>query len=494
MSEAFELGLFTFGDLTPDVQTGRTISARQRMAEFSAAAKLADESGLDVFAVGEHHRLDMVVSATAVVLGAIAAQTQRLRLASAVTILSTADPVTVFEDFATVDLISGGRAEIIAGRGIFTESFPLFGYDLADYDDLFAEKLELLMKLNAAERITWQGRFRAPLQDAPVPPRPVQDRLPIWVGSGGTPGSVERAGALGLPLALANISIPPAKLAPVVGLYRAAATQAGHDASKLRVSVATHMHIRENSQDALDEFYPHYAGYFLSHTPSQYRAQQITRADYEARASEHGAIFVGSPQQIIEKILYERELFGHQRFIAQVDIGGMPFANVARVIELFATKVAPIIRGRLVERGYDGFTRKRLRHRPAGTAARGFAPGARQRPLHRRRKPAGPGLRGDAALAARACAHPFDRDGSQGVPGVLAVLTGADCVADGLKPIPHKPWSPHQQKAQLDQRAASRRSKRRIMRCRPTRRGSSAKRSRWSLPRPCTRRKTAPNG
>jgi probable LLM family oxidoreductase len=345
MAEAFELGLYTFGDLTPDAQTGKTISAEQRLTEILAAAKLADASGLDVFAVGEHHRLDMAVSATAVVLAAMAATTQRIRLASAVTILSTADPVTVFEDFATVDLISSGRAEIIAGRGIFTESFPLFGYDLADYDELFREKLELLMKLNTAERVTWQGRFRSALHDAPIPPRPAQSRLPIWIGTGGTQSSIERAGAVGLPLALANISLPPATLAPMIDLYRRAGLQAGHSASDLKVSLATHMYIRENSQEALDEFYRYYAAYFFTHTPSQYRAQQITRADYDARASQHGAIFVGSPQQIIDKILYERELFGHQRFLAQIDIGGMPFANVARVIELFATKVAPVIRG-----------------------------------------------------------------------------------------------------------------------------------------------------
>ncbi len=345
MREAFQLGLYTFGELTPDARTGKAIRAEQRLAEILGAAKLADELGLDVFAVGEHHRLDMSVSATPVVLAAIAATTQRIRLASAVTILSTADPVRVFEDFSTVDLISGGRAELIAGRGVFTESFPLFGYDLADYDDLFAEKLELLLKLNAAERVTWQGRFRPALNDAPISPRPAQGHLPIWVGTGGTPGSIVRAGALGLPLALANISIPPAQLAPVSDLYRRTGMEAGHDARDLKLSIATHMHVQENSQDALNEFYPHYAGYFRNHTPAHFRAQEISRADYEARASPHGALFVGSPQQIIDKILYERELFGHQRFLAQIDIGGLPFAKVARVIELFSTKIAPVIRG-----------------------------------------------------------------------------------------------------------------------------------------------------
>jgi probable LLM family oxidoreductase len=344
MREAFQLGLYTFGELTPDAQTGTAIGARQRLADILAAAKLAEEAGLDVFAVGEHHRLDMSVSATPVVLAAIAARTERIRLASAVTILSTADPVRVFEDFSTVDLISGGRAELIVGRGVFTESFPLFGYDLADYDDLFAEKLDLLLEINAAERVTWQGRFRPALHDAPVPPRPAQSLLPIWVGTGGTPASIARAGALGLPLALANISIPPAQLAPMSELYRRTGMEAGHDAGDLALSIATHMHVQDNSQDALNDFYPHYAGYFRNHTPAHFRTQVITRADYEERASPRGALFVGSPQQIIDKILYERELFGHQRFLAQIDIGGLPLARVARVIELFATKIAPVIR------------------------------------------------------------------------------------------------------------------------------------------------------
>jgi probable LLM family oxidoreductase len=341
---AFELGLFTFGDLMPDTADRKAIGAQQRLAEILAAAQLADASGLDVFAVGEHHRLDMAISATPVVLAAIAAVTRRVRLASAVTILSTADPVRVFEDFATVDLISGGRAELIAGRGIFTESFPLFGYNLADYNELFTEKLDLLLKLNAAERVTWHGRFRPPLHDAPVPPRPAQGALPIWIGTGGTPESVERAGALGLPLALANISIPPAKLAPLADLYRRTAAQAGHDGERIKISIATHMHIQKDSQAALDTFYPHYAGYFATHSASQYRAQQITRASYDERAGPHGAIFVGSPQQIIDKILYERELFGHHRFLAQIDIGGLPYASVARVIEMFAGEVAPVVR------------------------------------------------------------------------------------------------------------------------------------------------------
>jgi len=344
MGEAFEFGLYSFGELTPDPHSGKAIGAQQRIAEILAAARLADAAGFDVFAIGEHHRLDMSISATPVVLAAIAAATKNIRLASAVTILSTADPVTVFEDFATVDLISGGRAELIVGRGVFTESFPLFGFDLADYDELFPEKLELLMMLNASEHVTWQGRFRTPLEAAAISPRPVQSRLPIWVGTGGAPGSVERAGALGLPLALANISVPPAKLAPLAELYRSAGIKAGHDIAALKFSIATHLHVADNSQDAHDTFYPHYAGYFRNHAATQYRAREITRADYDALAAPQGALFVGSPQQIVDKILYERELFDHQRFLMQIDIGGLPFAEVARVIELFATRIAPVVR------------------------------------------------------------------------------------------------------------------------------------------------------
>jgi probable LLM family oxidoreductase len=342
-----EIGLYTFGELTPHWTDGRRIGAEQRLREILAAAKLADAAGLDVFAVGEHHRLDFSIAATPVVLAAIAQVTTSVRLASAVTILPTADPVRVFEDFATLDLLSGGRAEVIAGRGVFTESFPLFGYDLADQDELFAEKLDLLLRLNAAERVTWQGRFRPALHDAPIPPRPAQGRLPIWVGTGGTPGSVARAGALGLPLALANIGLPPAQLAPMVELYRRTGSEAGHGAADLKVAVAGHLHVQKNSQDAMRTFYPHYAGYFRNHAPDQYRAREISRDAYEQLASREGALFVGSPQQIVDKILHGYGLFRHQRFLAQIDIGGLPYATVAEVIELLATQVAPVVQREL---------------------------------------------------------------------------------------------------------------------------------------------------
>lgn len=331
-----ELGLYTFGDITPDPHTGNTLTPEQRYAEILAAAKLADEAGLHVFGVGEHHRLDIPLSSPAVVMAAIASTTKRIRLTSAVTILSTLDPVRVLQDFATVDLLSGGRAEIIAGRGAFTESFPLFGHEIADYDALFAEKLALLMKLNEAESVTWEGRFRPALRDAPIAPRPVA-KLPIWLGAGGTPASAQRAGDLGLPLCLANIFQPPANFTGQIADYRSR-----HPAG--RVAVATHVHVAKDSQTALDDFHPHYSAYFKMHAPRPELMADTPRDVFEKRASATGPIFVGSPQQIIDKLLHHREMFGLDRFLAQLDLGGLPYAKVARAIELLATEVLPAVR------------------------------------------------------------------------------------------------------------------------------------------------------
>ncbi len=305
--------------------------------------KLADEAGLDVFGVGEHHRLDLPISSPAIVMAAIAAATRRIRLTSAVSILSTLDPVRVFQDFATVDLVSGGRAEIIAGRGAYIESFALFGADMADYDALFAEKLDLLVKLNERERVTWQGRFRTALDDAQISPRPLA-KLPIWLGAGGNPQTMLHAAELGLPVILANISKPPASFAEQIAAYRQRHAEKGYDASTRKVAIATHAHLAPDSQVALDEFYPHYSAYFSAHVPRANLSGEVPRELYEQRAAAQGPIFVGSPQQIVDKIMYEHELFGHDRFLAQLDIGGLPFAKVARSIELLATKVAPAVR------------------------------------------------------------------------------------------------------------------------------------------------------
>src|SRR3954470_17415040 len=249
-----ELGLYTFAELTPDAVTGRTVTAEQRLRDLLEEVELADQVGLDVFGVGEHHRPDFAVSSPAVVLAAAAARTSTIRLTSAVTVLSSADPVRVFQDFATLDLISGGRAEIMAGRGSFIESFPLFGYDLDDYDDLFAEHLDLLLRIRESTQVTWSGRTRAPINDRGVYPRPVQDPLPVWVAVGGTPESVVRAGSLGLPMALAIIGGQPARFAPFAELHRRAAEQAGHPRPKL--SINSHGYIAETAQAAADEAFP----------------------------------------------------------------------------------------------------------------------------------------------------------------------------------------------------------------------------------------------
>ena len=338
-----ELGIYTFGDLTPDPETGRVISAGERYREVLRAAKLAEDVGLHVFGVGEHHRLDLPISSPPVVMGAIAGMTERIRLASAVTILSTSDPVHVFEDFATVDVVSGGRAEIIVGRGAFVESFPLFGFDLADYDALFSEKLELLIQLNGSSRVTWEGRFRPPLRDAEISPRPLHGELPIWVGTGGNPKSAAYAARLGLPLTLANISLPPATLAPQVADYKRIGREAGHEPSRLRVSLSGHMHIEEDSRAARETFFPYYAAYFAHHAPTHSRLGSVSREDYDKRSSADGPLFVGSPQQIVDKISWEHELFGHQRYLAQVDIGGQPYAMVAKTLELLGGKVLPAV-------------------------------------------------------------------------------------------------------------------------------------------------------
>jgi alkanesulfonate monooxygenase SsuD/methylene tetrahydromethanopterin reductase-like flavin-dependent oxidoreductase (luciferase family) len=337
-----QFGVYTFGDITRDPVTGDHLSPSERLAEVLAQAKLADEAGLDVFAAGEHHRLDFTISATTVVLSAIAAQTRRVKLASAVTILGTSDPVRVFEEYATLDLISGGRAEIVAGRGVYTESFPLFGYSTDDQDALFAEHLELLMRLNAEPRVTWSGKHRAPLNDAEIAPRP-SEPIPVWIGTGGTPESAKRAGRLGLPLSLGNITLPPEKLAPAIAAYREAGTAAGH-AAKLRVGVAKHLYLARDSRTARDEFFPRYAGYLRSHSTSQYNRIEVTREVFEERAAPGGALYVGSPQEIIDKIGREREIFGHDRLLVQIDIGGLPFDKLAGAIDLYATEVAPKFR------------------------------------------------------------------------------------------------------------------------------------------------------
>jgi len=338
-----ELGIYTFAEVAPDPVTGRKVNAAERLRDLMEEMELADQVGLDVFGVGEHHRPDYAVSSPAVVLAAGAERTKRIRLTSAVTVLSSDDPVRVFQDFATLDLLSGGRAEIMAGRGSFIESFPLFGYDLQDYDALFSEKLELLLKLRESEHVTWSGRHRAPLTGQGVYPRPVQDPLPVWIAVGGTPQSVVRAATLGLPLAVAIIGGMPEQFAPLVQRYRDVASRAGHDAAKLPVSINSHGYIADSSRQAADEFYPPYAD-VMTRIGRERGWPPTTRQQYEAQLTRRGALVVGSPSEVIDKILFQHEIFRHDRFLLQFSIGTMPHRQIMRCIELFGTEVAPAVR------------------------------------------------------------------------------------------------------------------------------------------------------
>jgi probable LLM family oxidoreductase len=342
-----ELGIYTFGELTPDAATGRTLTPAERVHDLLEEIELADRLGLDVFGVGEHHRPDFVVSSPAVVLAAAAERTQKIRLTSAVSIISSDDPVRVFQDFATLDLISDGRAEIMAGRGSFIESFPLFGYDLADYDDLFAEKLELLLELRKSDHVTWSGRHRAPLDGLGVYPRPLQDPLPVWIAVGGTPESAIRAGKLGLPMALAIIGGQPERFAPFAELHRRAAEEAGH--GHVPLSINSHGYIAETREQAAEDAWPPLA-LMMNRIGRERGWRPMARQDFDAAMTLRGANFVGSPQDVIDKILFQHEIFRHDRFLLQITVGAMPHDKVMRSIELFATEVAPAVRAEVARR------------------------------------------------------------------------------------------------------------------------------------------------
>ncbi|MDQ0155740.1 LLM class flavin-dependent oxidoreductase [Robertmurraya andreesenii] len=338
-----EIGISTFVETTPDVKTGKVISHAERLREVVEEIILADQVGLDVYGVGEHHRKDYAASSPAVLLAAAASQTKRIRLTSAVSVLSSDDPVRVFQDFATLDGISNGRAEIMAGRGSFIESFPLFGYDLDDYNELFDEKLDLLLKICQSEKVTWSGNHRPAINNLGIYPRPVQNPLPVWIGSGGTPQSVVRAGQLGLPLVLAIIGGRPTQFAPLVKLYKRAAAEAGHDVSKLPVASHSHGFIAESEKIACEKFFP----------PTQYAMNVIgrergwghyDRATFDAARSPEGALYVGDPETVAQKIIHLRKNVGITRFMLHVPLGTMPHADVMKAIELLGTEVAPRVR------------------------------------------------------------------------------------------------------------------------------------------------------
>lgn len=345
----FELGLYSFAEVTPDPVTGTTLSPAQRLHDLIETMELADQVGLDVFGIGEHHRPEFVSSSPVVILAMAAARTKTIRLSTAVTVLSSDDPVRVFQDFATLDLLSNGRAEIMAGRGSFIESFPLFGYDLQDYNELFAEKLDLLLRLRQAEKITWSGRHRPALENLGVYPRPFQQKLPIWVAVGGTPESVVRAGTLGLPMALAIIGGMPERFAPLIDLYRDAARQAGHDPAQLPVSINSHGFLADSVQQAADIYYPS-AAIVMNKIGRERGWAPMTRQQMEGSRTLRGADFVGSPGEIIEKILFQHNIFRHQRLLLQLSVGTVPHAQMMHAIELLGTQVAPVVRAEIARR------------------------------------------------------------------------------------------------------------------------------------------------
>ncbi|CAM5548397.1 putative LLM family oxidoreductase [Aquamicrobium terrae] len=340
-----ELGLYTFGDVSPEPGPG-AIGPHERLRNLIEEIELADQVGLDVFGLGEHHRPDYASSAPAVVLAAAAERTRRIKLTSAVTVLSSDDPVRVFQQFATLDLLSSGRAEIMAGRGSFIESFPLFGYNLEDYDELFAEKLDLLLAIRDNVEVTWSGRLRAPINGRGVYPRPFRERLPIWIAIGGTPQSAARAGALGLPLALAIIGGEPARFAPLFGLYREAARRAGQDPAGLATSLNVHGFVGETAEQAADDFYGPQAE-VMNRIGRERGWGPTSRAHFDQARGPQGALFVGNPEQVAEKIVAQHRLFGNDRFLLQMAIGIVPHARIMKAIELYGTRVAPLVRKEL---------------------------------------------------------------------------------------------------------------------------------------------------
>lgn len=338
-----ELGISTFGEIPIEHISGGAVNSQKRIEELLQEAKLADEIGIDVYALGEHHRPDYVISSPEMVLAAAAAITKRIKLSSAVTVLSSADPVRVFQNFATLDLISKGRAEIMAGRGSFIESFPLFGYDLDDYDELFTEKLELLLNINANEVVSSKGNHRASIGGRGVYPRPYQQQLPIWLAVGGTPQSVVRAGTLNLPLTIAILGGQPAQYVQLTDLYRKAVAKAGHNVDQLQLAINQHMYIADDSQQAADEFWPVYSG-VMNRVGKERGWSPMSREQFEYLRMPGGPLLVGTAQEVADKIIAEHKLFNNTRFLAQTISGDIAHEKLLHSIELFGTKVAPMVR------------------------------------------------------------------------------------------------------------------------------------------------------
>ena len=343
INKPFEIGLYTFVEWDTNPLTGGKVDALTRMKHLLETIELADQVGLDVFGIGEHHRPDFLSSAPAVILGAAASRTKTIRLSTAVTVLSSDDPVRVFQDFATLDLLSEGRAEIMAGRGAFIESFPLFGYDLNDYDSLFAEKLELLLKIRAAEVVSWHGRHRPPMDRQGIYPRPLQREIPIWIAVGGTPESAARAGTLGLPMALGIIGGMPERFSPLAELHQQAWQQAGHDPAQWQLSVNSRGFVGDDSKQAVEDYFP-FLKAMMDKLGRERGFRGLNRAEYESARSLRGSDYVGTPDEVIEKILFQQNILHYDRLLLQMDIGAVTHKELMRSIELLGTKVAPVVR------------------------------------------------------------------------------------------------------------------------------------------------------
>lgn len=344
--QGMQIGMYTLGDHMPDPLSGEQVSARQRIHEFITHATAAEQAGFDIFSLGESHQEYFASQAHAVVLGAIAQATSSMRIGSTSTILSTSDPVRVFENFATLDLISNGRAELVAGRASRVGLFELLGYDLRNYEELFEEKFELLQLINQNQRVTWHGRFRAPLDDAEVLPRPVNGSLPLWRAVGGAPGSAIRAGLAGVPMVMAHLAGTTTQFRPTIDAYREAARHGGHNPDDLPVATAGQLFVADTTQEALRQLYPR-----VNEGTMRSNGQGMPKQLFAQGADPHSILNVGSPQQVIEKILHQHEVFNNQRYIAQIDFGGMPSDVVLRQIEIMGEQVIPAVKKYTAQNG-----------------------------------------------------------------------------------------------------------------------------------------------
>lgn len=339
-SNQMQIGISTFLHANPG---NGGVTHAERLRQAIEEIRLADQVGLDVYAIGEHHRIDYASSSPAVILAAAAAATKRIRLSSAVTVLSSDDPVRVYQDFATLDGLSNGRAEIMAGRGSFIESFPLFGYALEDYEELFEEKLELLLKIRESEKVTWRGGHRPAIDDMGIYPRAVQKPLPVWIGTGGNPESAIRAGLLGLPIVFSIIGGMPERFAPLVKLYKEAAMRAGHDPSKLQIATHSHGYMADTAAAAAERYYPVIADQ-MDRIGRERGWPPYTRDTFDKERSLQGALYVGDPEYVAEKILLLHKNLSLTRFLLYVDFSTLPHRDLLRTIELLGTQVVPIVR------------------------------------------------------------------------------------------------------------------------------------------------------